>query len=218
MISAATKTGAATTASTPAVHVIDDDAAMRDALDSLFRSVGYEVHKYANTHEFLNSGRVNASGCLVLDVRLPGMNGLDFQQHLAESEWTMPIVFMTGHGDIPMSVRGMKAGAVDFLPKPFREQDMLDAVASALERDLLQRERRHQEQELQGRYETLSSREKEVMSEVARGQMNKQIAFSLGISEITVKIHRGNGMKKLGARSLTEFIKLAEGLKLENAG
>ncbi|ULJ76698.1 response regulator transcription factor (plasmid) [Rhizobium gallicum] len=199
---------------TPSVHVIDDDAAMRAGLDSLFRSVGYQVHLFANTNDFLRSGRTNAPGCLVLDVRLPGMNGLDFQRHLAEADLTMPIVFMTGHGDIPMSVRGMKAGAVDFLPKPFREQEMLDAVTLALEKDNLERQQKTQHQELQDRFQLLSTREREVMIEVARGQMNKQIAFTLGISEITVKIHRGNGMKKLGARSLTEFIQLAEALKL----
>jgi FixJ family two-component response regulator len=196
------------------VHVIDDDRAMRDALDSLFRSVGYIVYVYTNTTEFLKSGRAGAAGCLVLDVRLPGMNGLDFQQHLTSAELSMPVVFMTGHGDIPMSVRGMKGGAIDFLAKPFREQDMLDAVTAAMERDSENRKQRNQVRVLQDRLHLLSAREKEVMVEVARGQMNKQIAYTLGISEITVKIHRGNGMRKLGARSLTEFIQLAEVLKL----
>lgn len=196
------------------VHVVDDDSAMREALDSLFRSVGYEVHTFPNTSDFLKSGRANAAGCLVLDVRLPGMNGLDFQQYLASSELLMPIVFMTGHGDIPMSVRGMKGGAVDFLAKPFREQDMLDAVAAAMEKDSDYRKHNKQIRLLQDRLKMLSVREREVMLEVARGQMNKQIAYTLGISEITVKIHRGNGMKKLGARSLTEFIQLAEVLNL----
>jgi FixJ family two-component response regulator len=196
------------------IHVIDDDAGIRDALDSLFRSVGYDVHKFSSTHEFLNSGRAQSSGCLVLDVRLPGMNGLDFQQHLAETAVTMPIVFMTGHGDIPMTVRGMKAGAIDFLPKPFREQDMLDAVATALERDLLERSAQGHKRELLERYETLSAREREVMAHVARGLLNKQIAYALGISEITVKIHRGNAMKKLETRNLAEFIHLAQALHL----
>jgi FixJ family two-component response regulator len=200
----------------PTVHIIDDDQAMRDGLDSLFRSVGYKVHLFSNAADFLQSGKASEPGCLVLDIRLPGMNGLDFQQHLADAGSSMPIVFITGHGDIPMSVRGMKNGAIDFLPKPFREQDMLDAVSTALHTDTLQREKLSQERELQERYETLSPREKEVMSEVARGQMNKQIAFTLGLSEITVKIHRGNGMRKLGARSLTEFIQLAESLQLKS--
>lgn len=208
------KTGAAKKASQPTVHVIDDDAGLRDGLDSLFRSVGYPVRTYANTQEFLVSGSAHAAGCLILDVRLPGMNGLDFQQHLASGNVTMPIVFMTGHGDIPMSVRGMKAGAIDFLPKPFREQDMLDAVAAALKQDAQQRQERLQHEELYQRFQSLSQREREVLSEVARGQMNKQIAFTLGISEITVKIHRGNGMRKLGVKNLTEFIQLADVLKL----
>lgn len=199
----------------PSVYVIDDDASMRDALDSLFRSVGYGVQTFGSTRDFLNAGRTSSAGCLVLDVRLPGTNGLDFQQHLVEADVAMPIIFMTGHGDIPMSVRGMKAGAVDFLPKPFREQDMLDAVAFALEKDARQREQKGQQDELQQRWATLSQREREVMAEVSKGQMNKQIAYSLGISEITVKIHRGNGMKKLGARNLTEFIQLADVLKLK---
>lgn len=198
----------------PFVHVVDDDVAMRAALDSLFRSVGYDVQVFSNTSDFLKSGRADAAGCLVLDVRLPGMNGLDFQQYLANAELSMPIVFMTGHGDIPMSVRGMKAGAIDFLSKPFREQDMLDAVAAALEKDSANRKQKSQARILQDRLQLLSAREREVMVEVARGQMNKQIAYTLGISEITVKIHRGNGMRKLGAKSLTEFIQLAEAIKL----
>lgn len=199
-----------------AVYVVDDDQAIRDGLDSLLRSVGYKVHLYTSAADFLQSGKTKEAGCLVLDVRLPGMNGLDFQQHLAEGGSSMPIIFMTGHGDIPMSVRGMKNGAIDFLPKPFREQDMLDAVSTALQLDGEQRKKNGREQEIQDRFETLSPREKEVMFEVARGQMNKQIAFTLGLSEITVKIHRGNGMRKLGARSLTEFIQLAEVLKLKS--
>jgi len=199
-----------------AVYVVDDDQAMRDGLDSLLRSVGYKVLLYTSANDFLRSVKVKEAGCLVLDVRLPGMNGLDFQQHLADAGSSIPIIFMTGHGDIPMSVRGMKNGAIDFLPKPFREQDMLDAVSRALQLDGQQRKKNGQEQAIQDRFQTLSPREKEVMLEVARGQMNKQIAFTLGLSEITVKIHRGNGMRKLGARSLTEFIQLAEVMKLKS--
>ncbi|QWW72584.1 response regulator transcription factor [Rhizobium sp. WYJ-E13] len=193
-----------------AVHVIDDDCGIRDALESLFRSVGYEVYKFASTHEFLDAGKALSSGCLVLDVRLPGMNGLDFQKYLSDAAVTMPIVFMTGHGDIPMTVRGIKAGAIDFLPKPFREQDMLDAVAAALEKDLVERQAQRHRRQVLDRYESLSMREREVMAQVARGLLNKQIAHALGISEITVKIHRGNAMRKLETRNLAEFIRIAQ--------
>jgi FixJ family two-component response regulator len=198
----------------PAVHVIDDDPALHAALDSLFRSVGYEVHVYGSTADFTASGRSAAAGCLVLDVRLPGTSGLEFQQQLNQAGVTMPVILMTGHGDIPMSVRGMKAGAVDFLPKPFREQDMLDAVASAMARDAAARADRAQAADLRERLETLSAREREVMIGVSMGKMNKQIAFDLGLSEITVKIHRGNAMKKMQARTLADFVKMAETLKL----
>jgi FixJ family two-component response regulator len=197
----------------PAVHIVDDDEGLRVALESLFRSIGYQVHLYSNTAEFLQSGRVRSAGCLVLDIRLPGMNGLDFQKYLADTGITMPVIIMTGHGDIPMSVRGMKAGAVDFLAKPFREQDILDAVAAAIESDGVKRAVRKQHQDLKQLYQKLSPREQEVMAEVARGQMNKQIAFSLGVSEITIKIHRGNAMKKLGARNLMEFVQMYKTLK-----
>jgi FixJ family two-component response regulator len=196
-----------------AVHVVDDDEAMRLSMDSLFRSVGYEVQLFSNAVDFLNSGRAAAPGCLILDVRLPGMNGLDFQNHLIGAGHCMPIVFVTGHGDIPMTVRGMKAGAVDFLAKPFREQDMLDAVASALELDADQRAQRDGVKELKDRCGLLTSREHQVMAEVARGQMNKQIAYVLGLSEITVKIHRSNAMRKLGTRNITELIMFSETLK-----
>ena len=199
---------------TPTVHVVDDDEGLRVALDSLFRSVGYETRCYASTMEFMRSGSAGTAGCLVLDVRLPGTNGLDFQEQLAKAGVTMPVVLMTGHGDIPMSVRGMKGGAVDFLPKPFREQDMLDAVGTALERDVRHRAERAEEEELRARLATLSQRERQVMSRVAMGKMNKQIAFDLELSEITVKIHRGNAMRKMEARNLAEFIKMAEALAL----
>jgi FixJ family two-component response regulator len=177
--------------------------------------VGYRTRDYGSAVEFLNSGDARSAGCLVLDVRLPGTNGLDLQEQLVHAGVTMPVVLMTGHGDIPMSVRGMKAGAVDFLPKPFREQDMLDAVAVALARDAALRSEREQAEEMHMRLATLSSREREVMARVATGKMNKQIAFDLELSEITVKIHRGNAMRKMGARTLADFVKMAETLKLK---
>ncbi|MBP0495168.1 response regulator transcription factor [Roseomonas sp. SG15] len=198
-----------------AVHVVDDDAGLRQALDSLFRSVGYGTRLYGSAAEFLQSGDARAAGCLVLDVRMPGISGLDLQGQLNEAGVTMPVVLMTGHGDIPMTVRGMKAGAVDFLPKPFRDQDMLDAVASALARDAATRAERGQADELRARLATLSPREREVMARVATGKMNKQIAFDLALSEITVKIHRGNAMRKMEARTLADFVKMAETLKLK---
>lgn len=199
----------------PAIFVIDDDAALRSALDSLFRSVGYQAHCFGSTAEFMASGHAGSAGCLVLDVRLPGTNGLDFQTQLADRGFAMPIVLMTGHGDIPMSVRGMKAGAVDFLPKPFREQDMLDAVALALEKDARHRQERQKDDDLRQRLSTLTNRERQVMDLVVTGKMNKQIAFDLDLSEITVKIHRGNAMRKMGAKNLAEFVKMAEALALQ---
>lgn len=201
-------------ADVPAVHVVDDDAGLRTALDSLFRSMGYPTRLYGSAAEFMASGAGDGAGCLVLDIRLPGTSGLDFQQQLVDAGVTMPVILMTGHGDIPMTVRGMKAGAVDFLPKPFREQDMLDAVAAALARDAATRAERSQSDDLRQRFETLSARERDVMGRVATGKMNKQIAFDLGLSEITVKIHRGNAMRKMGARTLADFVRMAETLKL----
>lgn len=198
----------------PVVHIVDDDASLREALGSLFRSVGLEAQMFASAQEFLQSGRTGAAGCLVLDIRLPGINGLDFQAQLAASGVTMPVVLMSGHGDIPMSVRGMKAGAVDFLTKPFRDQDMLDAVAAAMARDAAAREAQGGADELRGKFGTLSEREKQVMALVASGLMNKQVAFELGLSEITVKIHRGNAMRKMGAGSLADLVRMAEALKL----
>lgn len=197
-----------------AVHVVDDDMALRQALDSLFRSVGYRTRLYGSAAEFLDSGSARAAGCLVLDVRLPGLSGLDLQGQLNEAGVTMPVVLMTGHGDIPMTVQGMKAGAVDFLPKPFRDQDMLDAVASALTRDAAARTERGRFDGLRTSFATLSPREQEVMARVAAGKMNKQIAFDLELSVVTVKIHRGNAMRKMGARTLADFVKMSEALKL----
>ncbi len=199
----------------PTVHVIDDDPGMREGLEALFRSIGYPVRSFGSAAEFMSSGHASDSGCLVLDVRLPGISGLDFQAQLATAGITMPVVLMTGHGDIPMSVQGMKAGAVDFLPKPFREQDMLDAVSAAMARDATSRAEREQVQDLRDRVAGLSTREREVMARVADGKMNKQIAFDLDLSEITVKIHRSNAMRKMGAKNLADFIKMAGAVKLD---
>lgn len=197
------------------VYIVEDDASLRDALESLFRSVGYMVKPYGSAREFLDDNRAEAPSCLVLDVRLPGINGLDFQEQLTELGVDLPIVFMTGHGDVPMSVRGMKAGAVDFLVKPFRDQDMLDAVSAAIERDRRVREAATARKALQACYETLSPRERQVMALVTAGRLNKQAAGDLGISEITVKIHRGSAMRKMGARTLADLVRMAEALQIK---
>ncbi len=201
-------------AETAIVHVIDDDASMRDALDSLFRSTGLATRLYDSVAAFMDAPLADAPGCLVLDVRLPGMSGLDFQQRLADLGINLPAVLMTGHGDIPMSVRAMKAGAVDFLAKPFRDQEMLDAVAAALERDRARRAEHGKLDALKAAYATLSPRERQVMALVAAGKMNKQVAGALNLSEITVKIHRGAAMRKMGARTLADLVRMAEALSL----
>ena len=197
--------------------MVDDDASLREALSSLFRSVGLQVQLFASAAELLTAKLPEAPRCLVLDIRLPGVSGLDFQGQLARSDIDMPIIFMTGHGDIPMTVRAMKAGAVDFLTKPFRDQDMLDAVATAIKID---RERRNSLQavsNVQNLYETLTAREKQVMALVTSGLMNKQVAAEVGLSEITVKIHRGHVMRKMGVRTLADLVRMAETLGLHNA-
>ncbi|GEO40523.1 FixJ family two-component response regulator [Skermanella aerolata] len=199
-------------AASPVVFIVDDDRSVREALSALFRSVGLRVELYGSAMEFLNGRRSDAAGCLVLDVRLPGLSGLDFQTQLAASGIHLPIIFMTGHGDIPMSVRAMKAGAVDFLAKPFREQDMLDAVAAAIECDARRRRDSEALSSLKSMLSSLTPREREVLEHVTSGLMNKQIAALLGLSEITVKIHRGNLMRKMGARSLADLVRKAEAL------
>lgn len=198
----------------PAIHIIEDDAALRDALESLFHSVGLDTRAYGSVMDFLGDHDPFRPGCIVLDVRLPGVGGLEFQGQMAACGVHYPVVLMTGHGDIPMSVRGMKAGAVDFLAKPFRDQDMLDAVATATERDAERRRLESGAAQLADRYETLSPRERQVMLLVTAGKMNKQVAGDLAISEVTVKIHRGSAMRKMGARTLPDLVRMAESLQL----
>ena len=201
----------------PVVLVIDDDESLREALAGLFRSVGLQVKAFASAPEFLQSKLPEAPSCLVLDVRLPGQSGLDFQSELAKANIRIPIIFMTGHGDIPMTVRAMKAGAVEFLTKPFREQDMLDAVQLGLGRDRSRREMEDAAAVLRSRFESLTPREQEIMGLVTAGLMNKQIAGEIGVSEITVKVHRGSVMRKMGAKSLADLVRMAETLGLPRA-
>ncbi len=197
---------------TPLVIVLDDDGALRGALDSLLRSVGYRVATFGAAPDFLASDVTDVANCLILDIRLPRVSGLDFQSQLAEAGIRVPIIFMTGYGDIPMTVRAMKAGAIDFLAKPFRDQDMLDAVAAAIEKDQQRRFGDDLLQDQLSRYRTLSEREQQVMALATAGLMNKQIAFELGISEITVKIHRGRVRRKMGAQSFADLVRMAEAL------
>jgi FixJ family two-component response regulator len=194
------------------VFVVDDDAAMRGSLDNLMRSVGLRVEAFASAQEFLRRRRPDGPACLVLDVRLPGPSGLDLQKRIAETGLEIPIIFITGHGDVPMSVRAMKAGAVEFLTKPFRDQDLLDAIHQALERDGLARAQRAEVAELRRRLESLTRREREVMGFVVAGLLNKQIAGEVGASETTVKIHRHQVMEKMGAGSLADLVRMADRL------
>lgn len=192
------------------VFVVEDDASVRRALSNLFQSVGLNVELFGSASEMLQSKLPDVASCLVLDVRLPGLSGLDFQTELAKANIRIPIIFMTGHGDIPMTVRAMKGGAVDFLTKPFRDQDMLDAVVTAIERDRKRREADRIVAASRALFETLSSREREILALVSSGLMNKQIAAELGLAEVTVKIHRGHIMKKMGTRSLADLVRKAE--------
>jgi FixJ family two-component response regulator len=192
------------------VFVVDADASVREALSTLFRSVGLRVEVYGSAHEFLQSKLPNVPSCLILDIRLPRLSGLDFQAELAKADIHIPIIFMTGHGDIPMTVRAMKAGAVDFLTKPFRDQDMLDAVTTAIERDRNRRDEAKALTDVQTLFATLTPRERQVMNLVTAGLMNKQIAAEIGIAEITVKIHRGHIMRKMTAKSLPDLVRMAQ--------
>lgn len=200
------------------VHVIDDDDSMRRAVSTLLRSVDIASHSYESCNAFLAASLPDTPACLLLDVRLPGLSGLDFQVQLASHDIHLPVIMYTGYGDVPMSVRAMKAGAVDFLTKPFRDQDLLDAVAVAIERDRQRRSDSRQISALNGRYEALSMREKQVMQLVTAGRLNKQAAFDLGLSEITVKLYRASAMKKMEARTLADLVKMAERLRIGTPG
>ena len=201
-------------AETPIIHIVDDDESMREVLASLLRSVAFSARAYPSVDAFLQAPRVDAPGCLILDVRLPGMSCLDFQARLTDVGIELPVILMTGYGDVPMSVRGMKAGAVDFLIKPFRDQDMLDAIAVAVNRDRARRAATAESVALREKFAALSPRESQVMQLAAAGKMNKQIAGDLGISLVTVKIHRGAAMRKMGARTLADLVRMAEVLQL----
>jgi FixJ family two-component response regulator len=205
------------TAETAVIHIIDDDESLLASVDSLLRSVDYRTYMHASVKAFLAVLRPDAAGCIVLDVRLPGIGGLEFLGQLDELDVRLPVVLMTGHGDIPMTVRGMKAGAVDFLTKPFRDQDLLDAVALAIQRDQTRRAVDHAKKDLNDRYSSLSPREQEIMRLVTAGKMNKQVAGLINLSEITVKIHRASAMRKMRARTLADFVRMAQLLGLDGS-